>query len=173
MRKVGSPATGLSGLPIPPSLLYPFERSLVSNIHQKYLGLQFFPSNYNVHFQILPFNRFSNLGSRDSKKVRLTLTLDVEDIEYDNEGCKLRVKGRNIEENEFVKMGAYHTIDIEPNRKFTLAKTEWDTVALERVEVATDPSKTADVAAITMQEGTNNFFHETDQVLLKKLLSYI
>ena len=88
------------------------------------------------------------------------MTLDVEDIEYDNEGCKLRVKGRNIEENEFVKMGAYHTIDIEPNRKFTLAKTEWDTVALERVEVATDPSKTADVAAITMQEGTNNFFHE-------------
>ena len=54
-------------------------------------------------------------------------------------------------------MGAYHTIDIEPNRKFTLAKTEWDTVALERVEVATDPSKTADVAAITMQEGTNIF----------------
>jgi len=95
----------------------------------------------------------SNTGSRDSKKVRLTLTLDVEDIEYDNEGCKLRVKGLNIEENEFVKMGAYHTIDIEPNRKFTLAKTEWDTVALERVEVATDPSKTADVAAITMQEG--------------------
>jgi len=95
----------------------------------------------------------TSTGSRDSKKVRLTLTLDVEDIEYDNEGCRLRVKGRNIEENEYVKLGAYHTIDIEPNRKFTLAKTEWDTVALERVEVATDPSKTADVAAITMQEG--------------------
>jgi len=95
----------------------------------------------------------TSTGSRDSKKVRLTLTLDIEDIEYDNEGCRLRVKGRNIEENEYVKLGAYHTIDIEPNRKFTLAKTEWDTVALERVEVATDPSKTADVAAITMQEG--------------------
>ena len=81
------------------------------------------------------------------------MTLDVEDIEYDHQGCKLRVKGRNIEENEFVKMGAYHTIDIEANRKFTLAKTEWDTVALERIEIATDPSKTADVAAVTMQEG--------------------
>lgn len=92
-------------------------------------------------------------GTRTSTKVRLTLTLDIEDIEYDHEGCKLRVKGRNIEENEHVKLGAYHTIDIEANRKFTLAKTEWDTVALERVEIATDPSKTADVAAITMQEG--------------------
>lgn len=101
------------------------------------------------------------------------MTLDVEDIEYDNEGCKLRVKGRNIEENEFVKMGAYHTIDIEPNRKFTLAKTEWDTVALERVEVATDPSKTADVAAITMQEGTNIFSCDSTDKVLLKLLSFV
>ena len=49
-------------------------------------------------------------GTRTSTKVRLTLTLDIEDIEYDHEGCKLRVKGRNIEENEHVKLGAYHTI---------------------------------------------------------------
>jgi len=91
--------------------------------------------------------------ARTPIKIRLTLTLDVENIKYDNEGCKLRVKGQNIAENEHVKLGAYHTIDIEANRKFTLAKTEWDTVSIERVEIATDPSKTADVAAITMQEG--------------------
>jgi protein pelota len=95
----------------------------------------------------------SKTGTSKSTKIRLTLTLDVEDIDYDKESCKLRVKGRNIEENEHVKLGAYHTIDVEANRKFTLAKSEWDTVALERIEVATDPSKTADVAAITMQEG--------------------
>ena len=40
---------------------------LVSLIHDqvtklKDLGKQLFPSNYNVHFQILPFNRFFNLG---------------------------------------------------------------------------------------------------------------
>ena len=43
----------------------------------------------------------------------MTLTLDIENIEFDTQACKLRVKGRNIEENEHVKMGAYHTIDIE------------------------------------------------------------
>ena len=28
----------------------------------------------------------------------------------------LRLKGRNVEENPHVKMGAYHTIDLELNR---------------------------------------------------------
>lgn len=92
-------------------------------------------------------------GSRQSTKIRLTLTLVVEDIDFDTQACRLRVKGRNIEENEHVKMGAYHTIDVEANRKFTLTKEDWDTVSLERVEEATDPSKTADVAAVVMQEG--------------------
>jgi stalled ribosome rescue protein Dom34 len=30
-------------------------------------------------------------------------------------------------------MGAYHTIDLELNRKFTLSKDHWDFVALERI----------------------------------------
>ena len=30
-------------------------------------------------------------------------------------------------------MGAYHTIDLELNRKFTLIKEYWDIIALERV----------------------------------------
>lgn len=74
------------------------------------------------------------------------------------------MKGRNIEENEYVKvndkyiiinifynfnlilnfnlqMGAYHTIDLELNRKFTLMKEEWDSVDLERIEIATDPTQ--------------------------------
>lgn len=30
-------------------------------------------------------------------------------------------------------MGAYHTLDLELNRKFTLFKENWDTIALERI----------------------------------------
>ena len=32
-------------------------------------------------------------------------------------------------------------------------KPEWDSVALERIEMATDPSKSADLAAVVMQDG--------------------
>ena len=44
------------------------------------------------------------------------LTLTIEDIDYDTEACKLSLKGRNIEENPHVKMGAYHRLDLEMNR---------------------------------------------------------
>lgn len=50
-------------------------------------------------------------------------------------------------------MGAYHTLDLELNRKFSLMKHEWDSVALERIDTACDPMQNADVAAIVMQEG--------------------
>lgn len=50
-------------------------------------------------------------------------------------------------------MGAYHTLDLELNRKFSLRKHEWDSIALERIDQACDPTKSADVAAVIMQEG--------------------
>ena len=65
----------------------------------------------------------------------------------------LRLKGRNIEENQHVKMGAYHTIDLELHKKFILRKPVWDSVHLERIELACDPSRSADVAAVIMSEG--------------------
>ena len=65
----------------------------------------------------------------------------------------LRLKGRNIEENPHVKMGASHTIELELNRKFELRKALWDSIHLDRIEQATDPGRSADLAAVIMQEG--------------------
>lgn len=95
----------------------------------------------------------SSTGSTTSNRVRTTLTIRVEGIDFDTQGCMLRLNGRNIEENKYVKMGAYHTLDLEMNRKFTLSKPCWDSVHLERIELACDPSQNADLAAIVMQEG--------------------
>ncbi|CAH1645963.1 unnamed protein product [Spodoptera littoralis] len=95
----------------------------------------------------------SSTGSSTSNRVRTTLTITVETIDFDTQACVLRLKGRNIVENQYVKMGAYHTLDLELNRKFTLQKPLWDSVALERVEMACDPAASADVAAVVMQEG--------------------
>ncbi|XP_043485107.1 protein pelota [Leptopilina heterotoma] len=95
----------------------------------------------------------SSTGSSNSYRVRTTLTICVEGIDFDTQACVLRLKGRNIEENKYVKMGAYHTLDVEQNRKFTLVKPKWDCVSLERVDLACDPTQNADVAAIVMQEG--------------------
>lgn len=56
----------------------------------------------------------------------------------------------------YLQMGAYHTLDLELNRKFVLRKALWDSVALERVETACDSATKADVAAVVMQEGLAN-----------------
>lgn len=95
----------------------------------------------------------SSTGSSTSNRVRTVLTIRIENIDFDTQACVLRLKGRNIAENQYVKMGAYHTLDLEVNRKFTLTKSEWDSVALERVDTACDPIQHADVAAVVMQEG--------------------
>lgn len=95
----------------------------------------------------------SATGSVSVSKVRTTLTIKVETIDFDTQGCVLRVKGRNIQENQYVKMGAYHTLDLELNRKFTLGKHEWDSVTLDRIDMACDPTQHADLAAVIMQEG--------------------
>ncbi|EFA12200.1 protein pelota [Tribolium castaneum] len=95
----------------------------------------------------------SSTGSSTSNRVRTMLTIAVETIDFDTQACMLRLKGKNVEENQYVKMGAYHTLDLEMNRKFRLTKHEWDSVSLERVEMACDPTKSADLAAVIMQDG--------------------
>lgn len=95
----------------------------------------------------------SATGTTGSNRVRTTLTIAIEAIEYDTQGCVVRVKGRNIVENDYVKMGQYHTLDIELNRKFRLSKTYWDSIALERLDMACDPTRSADLGAVVMNEG--------------------
>jgi protein pelota len=43
-------------------------------------------------------------GSSSSSRVRTTLTIRVENIDYDTQACMLRLKGRNIVENDYVKV---------------------------------------------------------------------
>ncbi|XP_043271725.1 protein pelota [Venturia canescens] len=95
----------------------------------------------------------SSTGSSSSNRVRTTLTIQVENIDFDTQACVLRLQGRNVEENKYVKMGAYHTLDVKQNRKVVLRKPIWDSIALERVDTACDPTQNADVAAVVMQEG--------------------
>lgn len=46
----------------------------------------------------------SSTGSSTSNRVRTTLTIRVENIDFDTQACMLRLKGRNIVENQYVKV---------------------------------------------------------------------
>ena len=60
-----------------------------------------------------------------------------------------------MEENEHVKMGAFHTLDVEANRDVRIEKPEWDSISLERIEEASQPGRGAEVGAVVCGEGTN------------------
>ena len=51
-------------------------------------------------------------------------------------------------ENEHVKLGAYHTLEIELQRPFSLYKQSWDVLDLDRIKQACDPAASADLAAV-------------------------
>eukprot|EP00040_Diaphanoeca_grandis_P017510 m.91474 g.91474 ORF g.91474 m.91474 type:complete len:386 (-) comp26472_c0_seq1:104-1261(-) len=95
----------------------------------------------------------SSTGSTDSKKVRTTLTITVIKVEFDSECCSMRVSGRTIEGNEFVNAGAHHTLELELNRAVTITKPSWDLITLERIDLACNAAKSADVGAVVMQDG--------------------
>ncbi len=46
----------------------------------------------------------SSTGSSSSNRIRTILTIKVETIDYDTQACVLRLKGRNVQENQFVKV---------------------------------------------------------------------
>ena len=105
------------------------------------------------------FRRVQNVtstGSTSSERVRVTLTIRVESSEFDATTCNCRVNGKVIIENDIVTLGSYHTIDLELHRNLSIFKDEWDMVTRERLDVACDISKKAEIAAIVMQEGLAN-----------------
>ena len=79
------------------------------------------------------------VGASESERVRVKLRLLVEDIDYDGDGEAIRVKGRNTTETEHVKLGAYHTLDMDVGRPVRVEKTEWDAADVERLREVAEP----------------------------------
>eukprot|EP00258_Populus_trichocarpa_P040894 XP_024456913.1 protein PELOTA 1 [Populus trichocarpa] len=88
---------------------------------------------------------------RDADSVFLFILFKA--IEYDKVGSVLRIRGKNVLENEYVKIGAFHTLEIELHRPFVLRKELWDSMALHVLNQASDPAASADLAVVLMQEG--------------------
>ncbi|CAL5227732.1 g10747 [Coccomyxa viridis] len=92
-------------------------------------------------------------GGSESERVKIKLAISVEAVDFDPEGASLRLRGKNLTETEHVKLGAYHTVELEPQRPFTLEKQAWDAIDIERIRQSTDPALSADLAAVLITEG--------------------
>jgi protein pelota len=72
------------------------------------------------------------------------------------EGATLQVAGRVVSENKHVKMGAFHTLDLECNRQVTIIKDSWDSIHLERLSDSSDVGQRAEVGAVVLGEGESH-----------------
>lgn len=92
-------------------------------------------------------------GSSSSDRVHMTITIQVKSFEYDPSVVMMRVTGRVATENKHVRVGAFHTLELEPHRAFSIEKESWDSIHLERLKISLDPATDADLGAIVMEEG--------------------
>ncbi|KAF8917887.1 eRF1 domain 1-domain-containing protein [Mucidula mucida] len=104
----------------------------------------------------------SATGSTESQRVRVNLTLQVGRVDFSSSAntstAALHISGRVTAENQHVKLGAHHTLDIEANRDVRIEKADgWDSIALARVEEAIVPGRGAEVGAVVCGEGTAAF----------------
>lgn len=99
----------------------------------------------------------ASTGSTTSSRVHTTLTLAITALDFDARQSELHVSGRVAVENDYVKLGQFHTLDLELNRNFTVEKPEggWDTVAVDNLREACDESdaKRAELWALLIDEG--------------------
>jgi protein pelota len=115
-------------------------------------------------------SKVNDAGSTSSQRIALDLTIAVTSTEFDIGSGQLHVAGKVASENEHVKMGQHHTLDLELNRKFTLEKADgWDSVALEMLKEACDTDRRAELWAVVMGEGTANICIITEhQTILRQ-----
>ncbi|KAF2421231.1 hypothetical protein EJ08DRAFT_653461 [Tothia fuscella] len=96
-------------------------------------------------------------GAATSKKIHTYLTIKVTTLDFDAAASQLHVSGRVSEENDFVRLGAHHTLDLELQRSFRLEKAEgWDSVGIEQLKDAVDTKSRAELWAVVMEEGLAN-----------------
>jgi protein pelota len=92
------------------------------------------------------------------------LTINVKKIDFDSQAGQLHINGQVCEENQIVSVGAYHTLDLELHRNFTIFKAEWDSITLGVIKEACDPGERAEIGAVVLQEGMANVCFITEHM---------
>ncbi|OUJ19219.1 Release factor eRF1 PelA [Methanonatronarchaeum thermophilum] len=86
------------------------------------------------------------------KKQAIKLTIEVNEIEYQDFSNRLRISGE-IREGKEDYIGRHHTINVEENKQLTIKKENWKKDQLERIETAVKESKKPNILVIAIEEG--------------------
>lgn len=99
----------------------------------------------------------------------MRITIRIDNIEYDTSTASMRIKGVNVRESKYMALGQSHTVDLGLNRAFSIHKDKWDAMDVERISIAADPSKSADLAVVVMEHGLAHLCLITSEMTLTKV----
>jgi len=100
------------------------------------------------------FRRFKPGEGDAGEKKQIKVEIAAEKIEFAKFANRLRVTGPIISGSpeEFVQIGAYHTVDIEPGFPVTLVKSNWKNYQIERLRQAVVETKRPKVAFVVLDD---------------------
>lgn len=103
----------------------------------------------------MTFRKVNTGGDSDDSsmtKKRLHLGVAVEKVDADlaSRMPSLRVAGTNVTQNEWVRLGAHHTIEVVPERPLKLTKPSWDGIAKSILYAAGDPLNKCDIGLLLL-----------------------
>ncbi len=93
-----------------------------------------------------------------AEKKKINVRLSAEKIEFARHANRLRVSGKIISgtPEEFVQVGSYHTLDVEPNFAISIYK-DWKQHHLERIKQAMAETKRPRLYLLVMDEREATF----------------
>eukprot|EP00347_Sterkiella_histriomuscorum_P014183 403361845 len=91
-------------------------------------------------------------------KRKFDCVLRVESFEFDPEADAIRITGINAQENKYLKLGQYQSIEIQAPKTLTLIKTNFDIVHHKKLNDAVEMHNLGHVCVIVMEEGIAHLF---------------
>ncbi|KAI4300380.1 hypothetical protein L6164_033766 [Bauhinia variegata] len=108
-----------------------------------------------------------------ASRVKLSLHVKVTCREFQKDSSTVRVQGKNIEANQYVAAGSFHTLTLERNKPFELRKKIWNSDSLDSLSESAEKSTGADLAVVLMQPDQAQIYlvGRRDTVLCSKIES--
>ena len=70
----------------------------------------------------------------------------------------IRITGTNAQENKYLKLGQFQSMEIQPPKTLTLIKFHFDSIHIKKLNDACDLANEGHVAVIVMEEGLAHLF---------------
>lgn len=112
----------------------------------------------------------SSNRSKGTEIKKFMMTICITNISFESESTNLRISGKNVKANEYVKIGQYHTFNIGLHEKIKIVKKKWDAIHNQKLKECTDIKETSEVAILLLDCGAANMYLLTEN-LCKSIFS--